>query len=141
MVWTDTILVCVSRTEGSRGQPRAFTWDISRTGSQPDVRGGDIGSESTWRSPCRLHGCTARNRPGQLEERSAIPYYLDFQTAGKHAELRHLNFSTSHCRLSHRVTAFKITHSVRGVVYQTGPVCRSQPQTVSHQPHGPRPES
>ena len=64
MVWTDTILVCVSQIERSRGQSRAFTWDMSRTGSQPDVRGGDIGSESTWPNPCRLGGCTAQHGPG-----------------------------------------------------------------------------
>ena len=53
MVWTDTILVCVSRIERLCGQSRAFTWDTSRTGSQPDARGGDIESGSTWQSACR----------------------------------------------------------------------------------------
>ena len=47
MVCTDTILVDVSQAEGS-GKLRVFTWDISKIGSQPDVRGRDIASRATW---------------------------------------------------------------------------------------------
>jgi hypothetical protein len=48
MVCTETILVYVSQDGGRGSHSRAFTWDISRIGSQPDVRGGDMASEVTW---------------------------------------------------------------------------------------------